>query len=88
MGPCKDSVRILWIEGDRPYTAAWQLHLIGIHPSPTIAGVRRDKDAAVGIDRTGDNDLVRVVRVDKDTREISQREIAAAPRPRLTIVTA
>src|ERR1043166_1258353 len=84
----KNAVRILWVEHHVPHAPAGELHILCIDAFPFVAGIGRDKDAAVILQSARDEDLVGVVRIYQNTRKVSEGQIATSTRPRLTVVTA
>ena len=82
------AIGVTGIESDRPNAAAGQPHVFGINTFPPVSCVRRHPDAAVIFKRTGDKDLIGVVRIDEDGVVIAKQQTAAPPDPSIAIVTA
>ena len=88
MSTREDTIRIIGVHRHRPDPAAWQFHLLGIDSTPFIAGVGRLVNTSVGLERTRNDYLVRILRIDQDARVVAEREVSAAASPRYAAVTA
>src|ERR1043166_7194751 len=88
MGRGVEAIRVLRIERHRPESTAREVLVLAVDAFPFLARVGRDKNTALGIERTKEKDLITIVRIDEDAREIPDRQAAAALRPFLPVIAA
>ena len=67
----KDAVGIIWVQDHRPNAPAGKFHVLVIDTLPFVAGIHGLVNAAVAFERTRDQYLVRIIRIDQDAREVA-----------------
>ena len=84
----KYTVRVVWVKRHGPYPAAGELHLFGIDTFPLVTRIGRNKNTAVSLECTRNQNLISIVGIDQNTRKITQRKITPASYPGFSVIPA